>query len=83
MSAPGHGSGVHASPQGTPNAAPTGGPFIPSQSSMNQMGGQGGPGGPNTPTRSGLGMAPSVVISPSSGNAPVRVKTPKTRLLCS
>ena len=63
---------MHASPAGTPNAAPSGGPFMPSQSGM---GGQGGSGAPGTPTRSGHGIAPNVVISPSSGNAPVRLHT--------
>ncbi|KAK0510472.1 hypothetical protein JMJ35_006904 [Cladonia borealis] len=59
-------SAMHASPQGTPNAAPSGGPFIPSQSGMGGVGGQGGHGGPATPTR-GHGVVPGVVISPSTG----------------
>ena len=57
---------MHASPQGTPNAAPSGGPFIPSQSGMGGVSGQGGHGGPATPTRS-HGVVPGVVISPSTG----------------
>ncbi|KAK3171386.1 Serine/threonine-protein phosphatase 2A 56 kDa regulatory subunit delta isoform [Lepraria neglecta] len=68
MSRAPQGNPIHPSPQGTPNAAPSGGTFIPSQSGMGGVGGQGGAGGPATPTR-GHGI-PGVVISPSSGNAP-------------
>lgn len=72
MSGLSHGSNaMHTSPAGTPNAAPMGGPFIPSQSGMGGLGGPGGIGGPGTPTRGGHGGAPSVIISPSQGNAPV------------
>ncbi|KAG8529875.1 uncharacterized protein KY384_005356 [Bacidia gigantensis] len=70
ISAHGHGPNLHASPQGTPNSAPTGGPFAPPLH-QGQSGGSGaGPGGPGTPTRSGHGAPPNVIISPSSGNAP-------------
>ena len=62
--------GMHAPPPGPQSAVPSGGAFITSQQHQGQAGGHAGPGGPGTPTRSGQGMAPSVVISPSSGNAP-------------
>ena len=65
-------SAMHASPQGTPNAAPSSGPFVPSQSGMGGVSGQGGHGGPATPTR-GHGIVPGVVISPSSGGSQVRL----------
>ncbi|KAL9103083.1 MAG: hypothetical protein Q9163_001850 [Psora crenata] len=65
LSAPGHG-GVHASPQGTPNAPPSGGPFVQSQ----HHGAHISSGGPGTPSRSTHGIGPSVVISPSSGSTP-------------
>lgn len=39
---------------------------------MGGVSGQGGHGGPATPTR-GHGVVPGVVISPSSGNAQVRL----------
>ena len=73
MSRAPQGNPIHPSPQGTPNTAPSGGNFIPSQSGMGGVSGQGGAGGPATPTR-GHGI-PGVVISPSSGNAPVRSLT--------
>ena len=38
------------------------------------MGGSSSAGGPGTPTRAGHGVVPGVVISPSSGNAPVRLE---------
>jgi len=64
---------IHASPQSTPNAAPSGGPFIPSQSSHGGLSGPGGSGGPGIPTRASHSVVPGLVISPSSGNAPVRL----------
>ena len=63
------GNPVHQSPQTTPNAAPSGGPFVPSQPGHTSSGGPGGPGGPGTPTRHG--SVPGVVISPSQGSATV------------
>lgn len=45
--------------------------FLPSQHGLGSLGGSGGGGAPGTPTRQGQPMAPSVVISPSTGNAPV------------
>ncbi|MCJ1279880.1 Serine/threonine-protein phosphatase 2A 56 kDa regulatory subunit delta isoform [Puttea exsequens] len=65
-----YGNPAHASPLSSPNAAPPGGPFVPSQSGMGPTGGPSGPGTPATPTRQGHGVVPGVVISPSSGNAP-------------
>ncbi|MCJ1453515.1 hypothetical protein MMC28_003862 [Mycoblastus sanguinarius] len=58
---------IHASPQGTSNAAPLGSSSVPPQSGLSGMGGHGGPG---TPTRPGHGPPPNVVISPSPSNAP-------------
>ena len=45
---------------------------------MGGVSGQGGHGGPATPTR-GHGVVPGVVISPSSGNAQVRLHRAEVR----
>lgn len=70
VSAHGQGPNLHGATHGGPST-PGSGPFASSQHHQSLLSGHGtGPGGPGTPTKTGHGSAPNLIISPSSGNAP-------------
>ncbi|KAG7008244.1 hypothetical protein G7Y79_00006g018640 [Physcia stellaris] len=73
---PGHGSSLHASPQGTSGSLSHNQNFLPSQHGISGIGSQSGAGAPGTPTRTSHPMAPSVVISPSPGGTAPHIPPP-------